>query len=665
MVPDPAPAARGPVGLGRSLNDGGQKMFSQLKIERFGLHESTELDFEAPAILFVGPNEHGKSTIRQAGRFLLDGQIVDEELLTMVKKQLHGDFIRNAGKATNFEISGTTVVNGKVYALSRKQTKSKSSGSPALDLDRDVLNCLFNSKYYARMDPNARAKLWFQVLGLELGLEDLKKEIKKRVPSVSVLDQTEIGNIYLTFEKAGFDRAENAAVEMRRGFKRVLEKLPEDPPAGSCEIEFLKDGDVEIKEIKFANHSVDGVEQALSDARADLQKLKDERRKLEGRRSESADHIRSALTEALKNIEKLEVEVEDLKAASPELEVIDEKRKSILEEWESVREEIRELETEIETIEKMQDWTEDCPLYPDAKCRSKGQIEKILADKRKAAGGLKRSRTAKQRKHDQLKADLDELQSQRNQSGENARLYLEKTQRLAYYKAEVDRLEKLKKDAGAFSKPDAERLAGLDPEIANAEGRVHAYQNLFDKIVKYELNMETFDESQKIASDYQSKINAADELAVALGSGPKGIRATLTKKARSEVNELLGSFKVLLGRSVSLDESLSVAMDDVPYEHLLSHSARRRLGIAIQAAIAQLTGLKFFAVDDLENLDPARRNDMLAAAINLGKSGKFQIWLFCSLGDRETNLLIDALPIAGLEIFRVESGKVSKLEGKN
>lgn len=643
-------------------------MFDSLTIKNFGLHEATEIDFEAPVALFVGPNEHGKSTIRQAARFLLDGYVVDEELLTVLQKQLYGHFIRNpkdAGQARNLNVAGVVKVNGKNYDLTRKQTAKTASGSPALDLDRDVLNCLFNSKYYARMKTADRAKLWFRVLGLQMDLETLKKEVSKRVPSASVIDRRDLSAIYLYFEKAGFDRAETAAVEMRREFKRAIEALPKDPPAATTEIEFTKDGRPDVKEIKFSEHTMEGVEATLAHEKSQQLELQTARAKLEGRESQSAEYVRTALAEAFENIKELETEISGMKSTSPDLEVMAEKVDAAAEAWKAVRVECKDLEHEIGSIADLPDWSEHCPIYgDDVKCKSKTQIEKMLSDRRKSLGGLKRSRTSKLKKHDDLKADFERLAAEQNQAGESALLFVEKTGRLAYYQEDVRRLEKLKKDAKPFSTKDKEKLAGLARDIENVKNRRAALGILLDRLIAYHDAVAVVESAEKLESDLQGKINAADDLAVALGSGPKGIRASLTKKARSEVNALLTYFDKLLGRSVALDDNLAVTLGDVPYEHLLSHSARRRLGIAIQAAIASLTGIKFFAVDDLENLDPVRRNDMLATAINLAHNFKFQIWMLCSLGVREVELLQDALPIGGLEIFMVANGKVSKMEGK-
>jgi hypothetical protein len=642
-------------------------MFKEIKIERFGLHDETAIAFDdAPVSLFVGANEHGKSTIRQAARFLLDGNIVDEELQTLIKKQLHHVFIRDGKAGSNLTVSGTVDVNGKAYALNRKQTKSAATGSPALDIDRDVLNCLFNTKHYPRMTTRDRAKLWFRVLGLQLDMEGLKKQIKKRVPGSSVLDPTDLGTIWLTYEKSGFDRAEGAAVEMRRQFKRDMEALPKEPPAATCQIEFVKDGEAEVKEIKFSDHTMEGVEAAIASEIRKVDEAIEARWKLEGRQAESSEHIRSALDNAAQNIERLEVEIKDLKKGSPELDVLAEKQKAALESWEAIREEIKELETEIQAIEALPDWSEDCPLYADVKCKSKTPIEKLLKDKRKAVGGLRRSRTAKQRNHDNLKADVEALTMEKNQAGENARIFIEKTQRLEYYRAEVARLEKLKKKAKPFGKNDRQKLRDFANDIGNGRGRIRAFEKLMDHLIIHEAATIKFEKATDAESDLQGKINAADEIAVALGSGPKGIRATMTKKARSTVNAILSAFDDLLGRSVVLDDNLSIKLGDVSYEEQLSHSARRRLGIAVQAAIAELTGLKFIAIDDLENLDPKQRNVVLKIGRWLGNDFDFQVWLFSSLGPREVDLIVDALPIPWLAAYHVANGKVEKLEkGQN
>lgn len=639
-------------------------MFKELKIERFGLHEKTEFQFKQPVALFIGQNEHGKSTIRQAARFLLDGEIVDEELMSMVQKQFHGHFIRNKGSASNFLLTGTVWLNGKDHVLTRKRTNSATSGSPAAEINREILNCLFNTKYYPRMSINDRAALWFRVLGLELSMEDLKKEINKRIPSASVLPKTQLHPIFQIYEKKGFNAAEKDAVDLRRFYKRELETLPKLPPEKTAEIDFAKDGKTETKTINLTEHSADGVDAILANENARLNDLLEQRRKLEGAEANSIRYIRDGIKNARTQIKELTAEVEKLKTETPEIETLEAERTSTIEQWEAIRTEIQALETEIDAIEKLLPWTEDCPLYPGAKCRSKGQIEKIFEDRRKSLGGLKRSRTAKQRNHDALKKKIEEISQSKAAASENARLYFEKTSRLAYYEAELERLEKAEKDAKPFPKKDAEKLEAVKVKISNLAGRIDAYSDLHAKLLDYEAAVEEFTKKKEKESELQSQLNAADAIAAALGTGPKSIQAQLSKAARNRVNDVLKIFHSLLDRPVSLDENLAIQLGDVPYEHLLSHSARRRLGIAIQSAIAELTGLKFLAIDDLENLDPGRRNLMIATAINLARNNGFQVWCFSSLGTREVDLIRDGLPIESVDVYLVEFGRVSKLNAK-
>ncbi len=83
------------------------------------------------------------------------------------------------------------------------------------------------------------------------------------------------------------------------------------------------------------------------------------------------------------------------------------------------------------------------------------------------------------------------------------------------------------------------------------------------------------------------------------------------------------------------------------------------MGIALQTAIAKITGLNFLAVDELDMLDQDNR-DLLTGSL-LSVLDQFdQMMLFCTVGDVQPQ----SPDLPGVKMFWVEDGAVSEIGRK-
>ena len=106
---------------------------------------------------------------------------------------------------------------------------------------------------------------------------------------------------------------------------------------------------------------------------------------------------------------------------------------------------------------------------------------------------------------------------------------------------------------------------------------------------------------------------------MAKSMAPDGIPSQLIKEALGPVNEALAQASSYLFENlppVELNGELEVYRGTTPYS-CLSKSARYRVGICFQYALATLTGSRLLMVDEGDILDPLNRAALIEFALDI------------------------------------------------
>ncbi len=187
--------------------------------------------------------------------------------------------------------------------------------------------------------------------------------------------------------------------------------------------------------------------------------------------------------------------------------------------------------------------------------------------------------------------------------------------------------------------------AAQESEIATLQSRIAKGEQLLRDARAYWTAAEAYKlavDQRKTLSDEVERLETLVELL-----GPKGARVKALEDAMARflaaVNPYLKPFGWKLGISV---DPWEVFANKRPVE-TYSKSERHRIGIAVQLAIAMLSGLKFCVIDELDVLDVGNRNIVTKMLL---ESPLEQIII---LSTRETSQALPKVP--GLIAFRLEA----------
>jgi len=620
-------------------------------IRNLALHENTELEINAPVVLFLGPNESGKSTIKDATRLALDGIWIDPLLGKLPKNRQHL-LIRDGQKKAEVIVK----TDDKQWTATRTPSTQANNG-PDLPVSENALSCLFNSTFYICMDPKERGKMFYELLKLDLSADQLieqcaKKIGKERMPAFNNDDWIAVKMEYM---KGGFDKAQSYVIEKRREFKRELEAIPSEKPNPVLKVEYLKKGqpatlNIEVKPTLTS----ESIKATLGELQAEKDALNVERGKLEGGQQQSLKWIREQQQAKIQSMANIEKRLASMANSTPDLTKIEEKLSAVKKEFEATRGEIRNMEGKLEAI----------PEFEGDNCDRCGRklTKKMVDDLTAQRKTIRREIEAKRIIHNNQQLELQGLQDKRTSLAKGQTEYVNLTTRLATDKEELDRLVASEKDAKDYTK-DKARIDEIGAQIQELTDQINGYQSLRTEYSHYRSRLHAYESGQGKRKFLEAQIqlcNALDTL-----FGPKeGLRAEMSAQAREIVNEILATFTDFLGRKVVLDESLDIAFSDKKELIQLSTSAQRRVGIAMQAAIAILSGMRFFCTDDMENLDEDLRFQGLLNLIAFATQTKLQVWAFAAVG-RETLAKIEkaliASPIHGLQAMEVSAGNVAPI----
>lgn len=535
-----------------------------VKIRNFLGLESLNLNLQAPVNLIVGPNEAGKSSVRDAILWCLTGQARG-----LKTHQEQAALIRNGGKAAEVAI---TLADGRTITR-RKTPKSPAAVNGAEGFTPAVRPELLCDPFtFLSWPEGARRDLLFSLIpGLTPKTEDIANRLLSRLnlseEKTAGLEPAEfdaVNRLVSLAVQRGFPQAEKEAVVMRREAKRLKESLSQ---AQEPETKLT------LGEHTYVLPDVD--RDTVTATLKDLEKQRDALLRAKGR--QEADKARAAA---------LETELSNLKA-----NLFEPPKGNLLEE---LQEEINSLKIEMADIQATLQAYKAPEVFP-AICPA------ILTT---ATPCPRAGETVGDSDPIKVKELHDSLAKYQEALTNTEKALKDATAQATNHKRLVDQIAELEKELASLNKEDPsddtdKQLVAIDRRLDNGRALLHAVENFwFEK--------DRADQARVQLEAVEKEIALYDSLAKAMA--PNGIPSQMIAEALEPINDLLAvaSSQLFSGRSLILTESLDIELSGSPFA-TLSKSARFRVGVAFQFVLAKLAGERLLMIDEADILDPLNR----------------------------------------------------------
>jgi hypothetical protein len=181
--------------------------------------------------------------------------------------------------------------------------------------------------------------------------------------------------------------------------------------------------------------------------------------------------------------------------------------------------------------------------------------------------------------------------------------------RVENYRAAVEKKKNLEEELTRLQ-AEPEAGADLDAEIATRQRRI-------DRGQAFRIAIANFNTLQVQYQDTLAKLVAAEQEVIIYDAlqkalAPDGIPSQMIAEALDGINELLeeAASYFFPGRYLHLTGELGIVLQNSPYV-TLSKSAKYRVGIAFQYALARLTGARILLIDEADILDDDRQGDLI------------------------------------------------------
>lgn len=582
-----------------------------ISIRQFMALESLDLQLTAPLNIIAGQNEMGKSSIRDAILWGFTGQARG-----LKTHQEQASLIHEGGKAAEVAIK---LPNGAAF-LRRKTPKSAATVQgeiPDIGLNPAIL---FDPYTFLFLPEAQRRELLFQVIpGLNPTIADICNRLRQDdfFKALECDETSPNGASMLTIIKIavsqGFPAAEKEAVTRRREVKRVRDSLGEiQEPEKTITI----DGkEYSIPTLNF--HAIEGTLKELQAEKDDLLRQKGA--------GEARARRREQIKTQLDRIAALAVpDANDIMILEKDLEAYNEK--------------VKEAAQEIEKANTRQEcYPATCPVITIAQtpCPNAGQG---VGQEPPPPGVLEALRQNKAGFAQKASQTLQGLQEIRRQNEEYNAVMARKTA----LEEELKTLE---------SEPEAG--LDLDAEIAVRQRRIERGRTFQKAIQDYEADLSRAQEAQTKVSACEQEIALYDALAKALA--PSGIPSQMIAEALDGINKRLAEAATYLfpNRDLRLTPELNIALQNSPFA-TLSKSAKFRIGISFQYALARLAGARLLMIDEADILDCVHHDELIN-------------FLLTRLSDFDQILVFftDDVPYQGLKDARadswwLENGRITK-----
>lgn len=525
---------------------------------------SADVELRTPVALFCGPNGAGKSSIQDAVRLALAGESVRVALKKEYGRLVHDGaesgsivVVADGGRANNVALPG-----GKI-----NQTIPADPRTPyVLDAQR-----------FASLDLKARRSFLFDLMGVTVGTDDVRKRLAARGITGDKVDAV------LPLVRAGFDAAASEAQTKATAAKGAWRGVTGET-YGSVKANGWRAAAPEGTE------SPDELAASLADGNELIESLS----------REAAD-----LQQQLGLIDAAELQRRQRDARATQLREAADKLPRAEESLEHVRGELAEFLPKVIALRaaaggKVEGMPCTCP-----EC---GALLRYLAGKLAADAPVERD--------DDAAASLPEY--------EKSLTVLENS--VKSREAEFDRardaaaqLDLLAKDAATDAADDSASRKDVEAALAEVQDKTAQARKIIAGIEASQRAAAEADDKTKRAAQHHADVASWEALAAALG--PDGIPADLLSEALGPINSRVAAQSDAAGWSaVAIGADMSITAGGRDYA-LLSESEKWRTDALIAEAIANLSGVRVLMLDRADVLVGAERDNLLYWLDDLAHAG--------------------------------------------
>jgi len=594
-----------------------------LSVKNFLAIESVKWDLSgAPIHLCAGPNEAGKSSLRDSISWALTGQARG-----LKTHEQQAAFIHEGAKTAEVTITWAD----KTTTTRKKTPKTPASVTGPIPEDAVMLSILADPLHFLSLEDKARREVLFRLLpGLSPTRSDLAIRLSSALGEVKFEEHTvgPINDLAKVAIEKGFAAAETEAINRRIVAKRIVKEFAAEEPEPKATI----GGVLRIlPDIQTAD-----VEAGLSALRAERDKLQRNRGKVEAK---------------VDKLPELEAALVSLEASPPDPPDPDRPVEDFVKALEINRGILEALQRDVGAMTEGQDpqnFPALCPAF-NIGCPSAGKE----AVKGTIPTGIVPAVIAR------AKADLQEQEKEVTLIETDlaaARLaqvtyddYCKQRQVLA------DKIAKIKE-----AQVQAQDTATIDDQITALDLRMKTGYELLDAVREFWRKKDAADAAQAKIAQAEKEIALYDALAKALA--PDGIPSQLIAEALGPVNERLAFASGYLFPDIDeheplrLTQDLEVCRGTTPYA-LLSKSARYRAGIAFQFVLATLAGSRLLMIDEADILDPLNRANLIDFLLAIRQD--FDTILCFATSDHA-----DPSPIPELAVWWISDGQVAPVRAQ-
>lgn len=625
----------------------------RLALKNWRSYQDASVTLE-PVSVLVGRNGAGKSSLASAIEFALTGK-------TRWTEGQGLDALIRAGAETaeieiDMDLPGGTfrLVRSIPHALSGPKGKTLKEKQAALyemiGVPESVVRAAFDGGRLVS-DPARAGALLAQYFGLEFDemtlysvISDFAKKLggDERVfrPILEQLCRGRQGGMEL------FDALEREARTRRTETGRLVQKYKAMVEQGAPPGASVGDVDEIRRELDAAQKEYGEKVQARTRAfmlAGELRSLLGER---EGLRAALGDTVDRAAAEA-----DLREAKEALERIGGEIALTKERREQV---WRSCVDLESRERTLRQTIEKLADAGGVCPIAPDVvRCPvERAQWDSVVESLRAEAEDVHGKRQAALREVQEIDEALGRLQAE-------AEAVRERQETAANVLRMIDRLDEIERRIQEIG----EVVVPEDDTEALRE-RIQDLTRRFEQAAAYRAQVEAWTMNHQMLDQYDREYRTWDLLVAALG--PKGVRSEILAEkvgiVQEHLNEWLGALTGgAYGVEVHLTGGLEIrvtAQGRTTPVYLLSQSEQKRVGIVLQAVLANLSGLRWVLVDEADMLDPDNRAQLASLLIRLVQDGLIdQAIVLATEGDVEPR----DPGIVGVGVYRIESGRINRL----
>ncbi len=573
---------------------------TRLHVNNFGCYADRQFEFDKPLTVIIGLNNAGKSTILDAIQWVMTGRCRG---LDGGGKGVKAHLLHKGATSEAVGVTANIVFKGETYAVSR----TFQNGNSGFSVERFGERA---QKWQGGTEDQEKA--WFELLGVTreglMALLDAETFLRMEhadakslllgflKPEVTLPGTGEIISVVECERR--HDAAYSQRTSINRDFKRAVKPVQpaNDPEPRTLEQvrEIVAGRQDERDEAIKALANLPAHDRSVADQKASLEKQLDTAKKLLGSEPEGGWDA---------YIGKKNDELAAATAAADEARASAEGDHSI----------------NFERIGKHEP-EKGCVLHPDIPCKTSPR--EFLQFVKKRQPKTTPSELAKALK------DKDAAEDALRGARESEKQYLARKAKIEGIEEQLSALA----DKAFEADPDVEkRREDIQATIDTLERKIAKGHEVIERKVKLAKDVEVYERDAKKYEEleYASRQVEADvEL-----YGPKGIRLAALEKAKGEwvssINTVLEPFGYEL--SLSLDP-WGLIVNGQPTARL-STSERLRVCIAIQLAMASLSGVGLVLVDSLDWLLKAPRQ-ILMQVVSAMKDDVEQV-IICKAQDPE------------------------------